>query len=253
MRLAPASQPMTVTPSHTRTPSPVETVNGTVKTVKAPEWNIRWLASSQSSCPSCNSFTTPWWPIRHLYHTNLLQSLQLNLQQVPQNYLRLTISHSQCPNTSTWLSCGSSQSLSSPLCLSLPYCALLVTSHMRRRPMAVPFSSGKAKVVTTLVNPSLLHYSQALNTHPRKSITLRYLDKVVSGAVLISNLELMTWLTTCLRQPTGWWPVTKLSRFSWLIISISSSITPTLCLVCALVTSLCTIQPSLCTIQLLNA
>ncbi len=53
--------------------------------------------------------------------------------------------------------------------------------------MAVPFSSGKAKVVTTPVNPSSLHYSQALNTHPRKSITLRYLDEVASGAVLVST------------------------------------------------------------------
>src|SRR5258706_5872697 len=41
MRLVPASQPTTVTPSRMRTPSPVETVNGTVKTVKAPEQNIR--------------------------------------------------------------------------------------------------------------------------------------------------------------------------------------------------------------------
>src|SRR5258706_8038781 len=48
MRLAPASQPTTVTPSRTRMPSPVETVNGTVKPVKAPERNIGGLASSET-------------------------------------------------------------------------------------------------------------------------------------------------------------------------------------------------------------
>ncbi len=59
MRLGPASQLTTITPSCTRMPSPVETVNGTVKTVKAPERNIGWLGLSFLMCtffyPLCPS------------------------------------------------------------------------------------------------------------------------------------------------------------------------------------------------------
>ena len=92
--------------------------------------------------------------------------------RVPPKYSRPGIQRSQCPNTSAWLSSGSSQSPSSALCSSLPFRALVITSLAMHRPMAIAFSRGKAERKTSPLNPSSPHYSQTpLPLKPRKSTT----------------------------------------------------------------------------------